>query len=245
MVTDYKPMTVATQFDQLPESLQNEFAFLARQGVRPAEIQQRLMKDRFSVTKTRISDWCKNIPSIVATNFEDLPEEVRATVLDAYRDRKPIGEVKHVCAKLGYQIDDKIINKWFNELLRDRQEQELNGELESSGLSIMQEFETRSLTWVFDNFLNLLANADLSQLKIDSIADFERVVGLTLRATTVSIQRRKMELEEKGLLERARQELKTEVQRRLIGKPAVVSALFEAIDKSTEQLNKSAKASSK
>lgn len=185
------------------------------------------------------------VPGIEVSKLDDLPEDVKVIVLDAYRLRKPKSQLVEQVASLGYKISDTAVENWFDELFRERQERELEGELEPTGLSVLQEFETRSLTWVFDKVLNLLADTDLHKLEIATPADFEKLVGIVLRSCSVSIARRKMDLEEGSLLNRARAEIKTEVQRRLIGKPHIVTALFEAIDTGVDNLEKSAKASSK
>lgn len=236
LVTDFKKTTAITQFEHLPEGLQADFAFWVRKGMSSAAIQQQLQKHKYTATRNRIDEWSKGIPCIVASSVDELPDDVKVVVLEAYRDRKPKSEVKHFCASLGYKVSDQVVDRWFGELLRERQVQELGGELDASGISVSHEFEVRTLTWIFDKILNLLADADLHQLELKTVNDFQAMVNLVLRATSVSIQFRKMQLEEKGVLNRVRQELKTEVQRRLVGKPEVVSALFEAIDSATSKM---------
>lgn len=242
MPTDFRPVTAVTQFDHLPEDIRDDFIVWARLGLKPSDIQQKLMKKKFTATRTRIEQWCKDAPGIEIKKVKDLPEEVKVFVLEAYRDRKPKAELREHCAKHGLKVNDIIIDAWFNELLRERQGKELEGELSSDGTSLIEEFEVKGLTWMLDKILDKLTNADLTELKISTTADFERFAGIVLRAASVSINRRAQQAKETTMLNKARAELRTEVQRRLVGKPEVVAALFEVIDGATETAKRNVEA---
>lgn len=236
LTTDFKPKLAVSSFEHLPEDVQVTFAFWARQGLSPAEIQHRLSKLKLTATKSRIAEWCKNIPGVEINSVDDLPPDLKALVVGAYLERKPTDEIKATCANLGYKVSDTVINRWFSELLRDRQQQELSGELDDNSLTLNEELLTRILTWCLDTLMKLLVNVDMASIKVETVQDLEKVVLLGLRSTQASMQYSKLKTDERHMLNRARQEMKNEVQRRLIGKPDVVNALFEVIDASASDM---------
>lgn len=144
---------------------------------------------------------------------------------------------------MGYKVSDVVINRWFGELLRERQQQELYGELDDNGLTLNEELLTRILTWCLDALMKMLVNVDMASIKVTTAQDLEKIVNLGLRSTQASMQYYKLKTDERLMLNKARKEMKAEVQRRLIGKPEVVNALFEVIDRSTENLERNVQAS--
>lgn len=244
MATDFKPKVAVAKFEYLPEDVQATFAFWARQGLTPTEIQHRLSKKKLAATKARIAEWCKAIPGVEVNSVEDLPPDIKAKVIEAYVERKPTDEIKQVCATNGYKVSDVVINRWFNALLRDRQKQELSGELDDNGLTLNEELMTRILTWCLDALMKMLVNVDMASIKIDNVVDLERVVVLGLRSTQAAMQYKKLKDDERVMLNKARKEMKAEVQRRLIGKPDVVNALFEVIDITADNLERNAQTAS-
>lgn len=238
MATDFKPKVAVAQFDHLPEDVQTTFAFWARQGLSAGEIQHRLAKVKLAATKSRITEWCKAIPGVEVNSVEDLPPDIRAKVVEAYMERKPTDEIKQICANYGYKVSDTRINRWFSDLLRDRQKLELNGELDDNGLTLNEELLTRILTWCLDTLMKLLVNVDMSSIEVKNIHDLERIVVLALRSTAASMQYEKIKVDERVMLNKARREMKDEVQRRLVGKPEIVNALFEIIDNSANALER-------
>lgn len=243
MATDFKPKVAVAKLEHLPEDVQASFAFWARQGLTPTEIQHRLSKLKLTATKSRIAEWCKSIPGVEVNSVEDLPPDIKAKVVEAYVERKPTDEIKQVCAELGYKVSDVVINRWFSDLLRDRQKQELSGELDDNGLSLNDELMTRILTWCLDTLMKMLVNIDLATIKIDNVVDLERVVVLGLRSTQAAMQYKKLKDDERVMLNRARKEMKSEIQRRLIGKPDIVNALFEIVDITADNLERNVEAS--
>ena len=244
MTTDFKPRVAVSQFEHLPEDVQDTFAFWARQGLTAGEIQHKLSKLRLTATKGRINEWCKAIPGVEVNSVEDLPLDIKQKVIEAYLERKPTDEIKQVCASKGYKVSDVVINRWFNDLLRDRQKQELSGELDDNGLTLNEELLTRILTWCLDALMKMLVNIDMATIKIDNITDLEKVVTLGLRSTQAAMQYKKLKDDERIMLNKARNEMKNEVQRRLIGKPDIIHALFEVIDASADNLERNVKTSS-
>ena len=238
MATDFKPKVAVAKLEHLPEDVQASFAFWARQGLTPGEIQHRLSKLKLTATKSRIAEWVKSIPGVEVNSVEDLPPDIKAKVVEAYVERKPTDEIKQVCAELGYKVSDVVINRWFSDLLRDRQKQELSGELDDNGLSLNDELMTRLLTWCLDTTMKMLVNIDLATIKIDNVVDFERAVVLGLRSTQAAMQYKKLKDDERVMLNRARKEMKSEIQRRLIGKPDIVNALFEIVDLTADNLER-------
>lgn len=236
MATDFKPRVAIAKFEHLPDDVQANFAFWARQGLSPSEIQNRLGKLKLAATKNRISEWSKAIPGVEANSVEDLPFDIKAKVIEAYVDRKPNTEIKQICANNGYKVSDVTINRWFNDLLRDRQKQELSGELDDNGLSLNEELLTRIITWVSDAIMKILVNVDLGVIEVKDANSLEKVVTLGLKTAQIQMGYQKLKTDECVMLNKARKEMKNEVQRRLVGKPEVVAALFEAIDSSANNL---------
>lgn len=244
MPTDFKPKVAVSQFDHLPEDVQANFAFWARQGLTPSEIQHRLGKLKLTATRNRIAEWCKEVPGVEVNSVEDLPPDVRAKVVEAYVERKRTDEIKVVCANLGYKVSDVTINRWFNDLLRDRQKQELSGELDDNAMTLNEELSLRILTWCLDALMKMMVNVDMASIKIEDLQSLEKIVALNLRSVQVSMNFQKMKNDEIVMLNKARKEMRSEVQRHLIGKPEIVAALFEIIDNVADRLERNAATSS-
>ena len=155
-------------FAHLPEAIQEEFRHKVLSGEceDPYSLQQWLLQHKFSVTKERVRGWVTEIPCDIIEDVHDLPDDVYKTLHGSFVERRPKAEVIDLCAKLGYKVNANVIDKWFGQLLRDAQEREVQGEVGPSGVSLQQEFETRTLTWTLDFFLSLISDIELKKPKV-------------------------------------------------------------------------------
>ena len=137
--------------------------------------------------------------------------------------------------KNNYKVSEQQIPGFIEELKKEAALEEAQGIGLGLHEPLSQEVEVITLTRMLDFFLKFFSEGQPRPV-LRNASDWERVASSIVKIVNLSMQRRKMQQDEQVVINKVKNDLKSEMQKQLLAYPDLMMSLMDIIDRSTEEV---------
>ncbi len=235
MKTGKQRVLTSAEINVFPKGLQRKIEDGYYFGRPIEQLIELAANEGFHISKLKLEDYFKKQNLVAVKEVSQLPQETRHYLRHLYFANESYPSMVRWLRKNGYKVMEQQIPGFMEELKKEAALEEAHGIGMGQHDPLSSEVEIISLNRMLDFFLKFFSEGNQRPV-LRSASDWEKIASAIVKIINVSMQRRKLQRDEQDMVNRVKNDLKSEMQKKLLAYPDLMLSLMEVIDRSSDEV---------